>query len=211
MIIKWHGHSCFQFFDSLSLVIDPHDGRSIGLKTPRAKADIVLVTHNHFDHNATRVISGEFKIIDAPGDYKIGSIRVQGYPAYHDKEKGARRGKITMFKVTMDGFTMLHLGDLGHTLTDSQIKDIGKVDILMTPVGGTYTIDAKEAYKNALHINPKVVIPMHYSLPGLSLSLAPVDNFLRLFPEEKIYHVGNSIDLQRRELPQEMQVWVFSI
>ena len=81
----------------------------------------------------------------------------------------------------------------------------------MNPVGGTYTVDAKEAYENVKILKPKVVVPMHYYVPGLSLALAKVDDFLSLFPREKVQYVGNSIDFTRGELPKETTVWVFSL
>ncbi len=211
MIIRWHGHSCFEIFNSLRIVIDPHDGRSIGLKTPHLKADLVLVTHEHFDHNATRIVKGDFKIIRDAGKYRIGDVEIEGIEGYHDKENGARRGKITMYKVKNEGISILHVGDLGHILNEEQADKIGKIDILMTPVGGTYTVDAKEAYENVNILKPKVVIPMHYYVPGLSLALAKVDEFLSLFPRENVQYVGNSIDFTRGELPKETTVWVFSL
>ncbi len=211
MIIRWHGHSCFEFFDSLHIVIDPHDGRSIGLKTPHLKAELVLVTHEHFDHNAVRIVNGEFKTIREVGRYKFGDVEIEGFEAYHDKEMGARRGKITMYKIKTEDISILHAGDLGHVLPKETIDKIGHVDILMIPVGGIYTVDAREACENVKLLKPKVVVPMHYYVPGLSLNLDKVDNFLSYFPKEFVIHVGNSIDFTKSELPDELSVWVFSL
>jgi len=211
LIVQWHGHSCFEFFDSMRVVVDPHDGRSIGLKAPNLKADVVLITHDHFDHNAVRVVRGDFKVIRGPGHYKVGKVDIRGFEAYHDKKSGALRGKVTMYHLTMDGIAMLHVGDLGHVLSEATVNKIGKVDILFIPVGGRYTVDGDEAYENVKLIKPKVVVPMHYSLPGLSLSLQPVDNFLSHFEEGKIIHVGNSIEFTKNDLPEDTTVWVFSL
>jgi len=211
MEIRWHEHSCLKIGEGLRVVIDPHDGRSIGIKPPRVQADLVLVTHHHFDHDAVRVVKGDFKVIDSPGDYKIEDVHIKGIPAYHDEEYGKKRGTITMYKIEMEGMKLLHVGDLGHILDSEKINEIGPIDILFTPVGGVYTVDAKKAYENVKLLKPKVVIPMHYKIPGMSLGIAPVDNFLALFPENSIQFVGNSIIFTRGELPKDRQVWVFNL
>ncbi len=211
MLIRWHGHSCFEIRNSLRIVIDPHDGRSIGIRAPKVRADLVLITHDHFDHNATRVVKGDFEVIKGEGTRSVGDVKIESFKAYHDREGGRRRGEITMFRVSMEGVSILHVGDLGHVLPEETVKRIGNVDILMVPVGGTYTVDAAEAKQVVDEINPRVVIPMHYKVPGLSLSLAPVDSFLNLFPRETIYHVGNSVEFSREDLPDKTRVWVFSL
>jgi len=211
MEIRWHGHSCFEVGEGTKIVIDPHDGRSIGIKAPNVRADIVLITHHHFDHDAVRVVKGKFKVIDSPGEYRIGDVHIKGIPAYHDEHKGKKRGQVTMYKIENEGIKLLHVGDLGHVLTSNQLKDIGKVDILFTPVGGVYTVDAKKAYKNVELLKPKVVVPMHYKVPGMTLGIEPVEPFLSLFPENKVEYVGNSIVFTKEDLPKETQVWVFTL
>ncbi len=211
MEIRWHGHSCFEIGDGTRIVIDPHDGRSIGIKVPKPSADIVLVTHHHFDHDAVRVVRGKYRLIDSPGEYRVGDAHVVGITAYHDEVMGKKRGTVTMFKIEKEGIRMLHVGDLGHVLTEEQVEEIGKIDILFTPVGGVYTIDARQAYENAKLLKPKVVVPLHYKLPGMSLGIAPLDEFLKLFPQDSIEYVGNSVVLGRRDLPENMQVWVFTL
>ncbi len=211
MIIRWHGHSCFEIDTGARIVIDPHDGRSIGLRPPRASADLVLITHDHFDHNAVRVVNGSFKVIKEPGEYAFSGIKIKGIKAYHDTENGRRRGEITMFKVISEGISLLHVGDLGHVLLPDQISEIGHVDVLMTPVGGTYTVGPKEAYENVKLLKPSVIIPMHYKVPGLSLNLGPVDDFLKFFPESSVIYVGSSVEFTREDLMESPQVWVFSL
>ena len=211
MEIKWHGHSCFEIGDGLRIVVDPHDGRSIGIKPPRVRADLVLITHHHFDHDAIRVVKGDFKTIDSPGDYKFGDVHIRGITAYHDEEYGKKRGTITMYKIEKGGVKLLHVGDLGHVLDAEKVREIGDIDILFTPVGGVYTVDAKGAYENVKLLNPRVVIPMHYRIPGMSLGIRGVDEFLSLFPKENVEYVGNSIEFTRQELPEKLQVWVFNL
>ncbi len=211
MEIRWHGHACFEIKSGITIVVDPHDGRSIGLKAPRAYANLVLITHHHFDHDATRVIKGDFEVIDAPGTYEYHGVKIRGIPAYHDKEMGARRGKITMFKIETEGMKLLHVGDLGHIITEEMSREIGDIDILFTPVGGVYTVDAAEAYENVKILRPRVVIPMHYRFNGLTLGIAPVDDFLRYFPTEQITYVGNSIEFTKEDITGNTKVWVFTL
>lgn len=211
MEIRWHGHACFEIKSGAIVVMDPHDGRSIGLKTPRVKADIVLISHHHFDHDAVRIVKGNFKIIDTPGEHNYQGMKIEGIEAYHDKERGSHRGKITMFKIESEGIRLLHMGDLGHILEEQQLKKIGEIDILFTPVGGTYTVDATEAYENVKMLKPKIVVPMHYRFNGLTLGISPVDNFLQYFKEKDITYVGNSVEFYKEDLPEETKVWVFTL
>ncbi|NPA74706.1 MAG: MBL fold metallo-hydrolase [Euryarchaeota archaeon] len=210
MLIRWHGHSCFEIVTGMRIVVDPHNGRAIGIKPPKLRADVVLVTHDHFDHNAVHMVSGKPDLIKNPGRYQFDGVTILGIGAYHDAVQGAKRGKITMFKILAEGISVLHAGDLGTVPDNELLEKIGSVDVLMLPVGGKYTIDAKEAYETAQTVGAKVVIPMHYRLPGLSLAIGPVDDFLALYPEDRVLHVGNEIEISRAELPKEQEVWVFT-
>ncbi len=211
MQIRWHGHSCFELRDGSSIVIDPHNGRGIGLPTPRVSAELVLVTHDHFDHNAVHIVAGNPKVIRERGEYIYNDVQITGYNAYHDTEHGAKRGKITMFKILVDGISILHTGDLGHILTHEMAEKIGTVNILLIPVGGKYTVDADGAMGNIKILKPNVVIPMHYKVPGLNVPIEPVNRFLNLFPPNQIMHVGKSIEVTRNDLPQKLTLWVFSL
>jgi len=210
--IRWHGHACFEVSDTVTVVTDPHDGSSIGIKPPNVKADIVLVTHDHYDHNKTKVVEKEGTRVIRGGNETIDGIEIESFKAYHDKEKGAKRGEITIFKFTVDGITFCHVGDLGHIIDDEMAEKIGSVDILFIPVGGTFTVDAYEALEVCKKISPKVVVPMHYKIGGLSLPIERVDPFLENAGEEyKIRHVANEIEMEREDIPEEKEVWVFTL
>ena len=211
MYITWHGHACFELGNNVKILFDPHDGKSIGLKPPVATPDVVLVSHHHFDHNATRAIHGKFKIYDYPGKFREGDVDIVGFRAYHDEFGGKRRGEIIMFKVIMDDMHFLHVGDLGHVLPDSQIAEIEPVDVLFIPVGGVFTVDAKKAYRVMEKIEPKVVIPMHYRIGGLTLSINGVEPFLSQFPGNRVMHVGKTIEFEKEDIGEELVVWVFSL
>ncbi len=184
--IKWHGHACFEIISSkgIRIVIDPHDGKSIGIKPPDAQADIVLITHEHFDHNAFSVVAKPSAQVLSmfEGETAINDIKILGVRTYHDRERGRRRGQNTIYRVTVNGTIFLHLGDLGHELDEKYAKKLGQIDIAMIPIGGTFTIDYSGAWRTIEVIKPRVVIPMHYWIKGLNLPLRPVDEFISRKP-----------------------------
>lgn len=210
MKIVWHGHSCFEIDDGLVIVIDPHDGRSIGIKTPVVRADIVLVSHDHFDHNCVRIVRGEPSVVREHGERTIRGLKITGLPTYHDADGGAKRGKNTIFCFELDGIRFCHCGDLGHMLSEEQLLAIGQVDVLFIPVGGVFTIDGGQARTLVGQLKPRVAIPMHFRFGGLSISINNLDPFLEGVPEWLVQHVGNEIDFTKDELPQSTEFWVFS-
>jgi L-ascorbate metabolism protein UlaG (beta-lactamase superfamily) len=163
----------------LTIITDPFD-KSIGLKPPRGAADIVIVSHDHYDHNNIKALSGTPFVIDGPGEYEIKEVRIIGCDSFHDQKQGRERGSNTIYLIEVDKIRVCHLGDFGQErLSDKQLEIIGQVDILMIPIGGTYTINAREAVKIVEQIEPHLVIPMHYKLPGLKIDLAGSEEFLK--------------------------------
>jgi L-ascorbate metabolism protein UlaG (beta-lactamase superfamily) len=210
MIIRWHGHACFEISNDHVIVTDPHDGKSIGIKAPQVRADLVLVSHKHFDHNSAKTVSkNSTQVIDTLGNHQFSDINIIGVQAYHDDARGERRGEICLFKITIDAMHLCHLGDLGHIITQKQIDELGEIDILFVPIGNVFTIGAQDAWKTINLIKPKVVIPMHYRVGGLSLSIQPIEPFLN--NTDKIERVGNEIDFGIEDLPKDTEVWVFSL
>ena len=183
MIINWYGHSCFKITNQggrLIIITDPFD-KKIGLNPPRCSADIVTVSHQHNDHNNTKSITGmegsKPFIINSPGEYEIKGVSIVGCRSFHDKEKKEQN---IIYIMEVDKIRICHLGDLGQDkLEDKQIEKIGNIDILMIPVGGNYTIGAKRAVKIVNQIDPSIVIPIHYKLPGLKMNLDDVKVFLK--------------------------------
>ena len=185
MKIIWHGQACFQIItqenkgEKVVIVIDPFS-EEIGLKLPKLEADILLVTHQHSDHNNIQAVSGKPFLIDSPGEYEIKGIFIQGIPSFHDESQGQERGRTTIYTIETEQMSLCHLGDLGQKeLTTNQLERIGAVDILMVPIGGKYTISAKEAIKVMAQIEPKIIIPMHYKIPKLKIKLASFNDFLK--------------------------------
>ncbi len=212
MRIRWHGHACFEIAGSSVVVTDPHDGKSIGIRPPRATADVVLVSHDHFDHNCSRVVRGpDSTVIDKPVMTVEKGVRVEGVEAAHDDQGGAKRGDVTLFKFELDGVTFCHLGDLGHVPDDLQADRLTGIDVLFLPVGDVFTIGPEAALKVMELLKPRIAVPMHYRTPGLSLSIRPIGDFLKLVSGDRVVKVGNEVDFSRDDMPESgTDVWVFS-
>jgi L-ascorbate metabolism protein UlaG (beta-lactamase superfamily) len=184
MEITYLGHSSFKIkTKTASLVTDPFDPKEVGLKYSGVEGDVVTVSHDHKDHNAIDKVASAKKVLTGPGEYEISGISVMGYRTYHDNKEGAEKGKNTVFVIEAEGLRLVHLGDVGHVLSDDLVDEIGDVDVLMIPVGGFYTIGPKEATEIIGKIEPYFVIPMHYKTPDLSPALGdnilPVEDFLK--------------------------------
>ncbi|MEM0153448.1 MAG: MBL fold metallo-hydrolase [Ignisphaera sp.] len=215
VVVRWHGHACFEIVSSKGtvIVIDPHDGRSLGIKTPKVSADIVLITHEHFDHNAYSVVAKPSANVYSMhvGEESVNDIKFTGIEAYHDKEKGRRRGRNVIYKLYVDNVSFVHVGDLGHELDKEYSKRLGLIDILMIPVGGTFTLDAKGAWKTIENLEPKTVIPMHYWIEKLNLPLRPVDDFIQQKPPSwnVITLNTNTLSIDAKEVPRNT-IYIFT-
>ena len=209
--IRWHGHSCFEIKDDITLVTDPHDGKSIGIPAPTVEGDIILVSHDHYDHNSVKSVEKiGSKVVKDERKRKIFNVDIKGIKTYHDEKSGDIRGENIIFKFLIDDIIFCHLGDLGHMVEESIVEKIGSVDILFVPVGGNFTIDADIAWDIIKSIKPSIIIPMHYKIGGLSL---PIDN-LDAFLEKSVYKilkVGNEIDFDKTDIPKETEIWTFTL
>ncbi|MBZ9578307.1 MBL fold metallo-hydrolase [Patescibacteria group bacterium] len=186
MQITWYGQSFFRILtqkgknNQVNLVIDPFN-ETIGLRPPKLEADILLITHQHSDHNNLLAVSGNPFVISGPGEYEIKGVFIQGIPSFHDNVRGKERGLNTIYTIETEEIRLCHLGDLGQKELDSeQLEKIGDIDILMIPIGGVYTISAKEASKVISQSEPKIVIPMHYQIPKLKIKLEGLNKFLKM-------------------------------
>lgn len=169
MDIKYIGHASFLIKGKEAAVItDPFDPKMIGLKFPPISADIITISHQHQDHNCSQLVSGNPLVIVHGGEYEKQGVRITGISVFHDNKQGVERGKNVLYKIEIDDIAILHCGDLGHQLSDEVVEELGSIDILMIPVGGVYTIDAKGACEIVQHIEPSIIIPMHYNDPRLN-------------------------------------------
>ncbi len=184
MKIQWLGHSMFLITTSSGkkIVIDPYQPGSfsgaVGYGAFNEPADVVLMSHDHADHGYSKGIAGNPMLLKGPGKFVAAGIEFRGVDTYHDKSKGAERGRNTVFCFEADGIKVCHLGDLGHVLTNEQAAMVGAVDVLLTPVGGTYTIGPDEAPKVAEQLSAKIVIPMHFKTAKIAFPIEPVESFL---------------------------------
>lgn len=218
MIDIWfYGQACFKVKGkAASVVIDPYDEVFTGLPKLKVDGDIVLISHAHQDHNNAAAIRGTSEenpnpfVISGPGEYEKSGVTIVGVSSYHDEKEGADRGKNTIYNVTVDDVNIVHLGDFGQKkLTQDQVEQLNSCDVLMIPVGGVYTIEAKEAPDIIAQLEPKIIIPMHYKLPGLKFDLAEVREFLSAMGKEAAEPV-TKLSISREKLPEEPEIVVLS-
>ena len=188
MRIKWCGQSCFMITSESGITIITDPFGKLPYRLPDVQPDIVTVSHEHVDHNNTKALKGNFILFNKPVEAEEKGVAIRGVETFHDNAGGKKRGKNTVFILTVDGIAICHLGDLGHVLTEDQTKGIGEVDILLLPVGGRFTIGAAEAVTIKEQLQPAITIPMHYRTKAMGLFgliLNGVDAFLELSTNPK--------------------------
>ncbi len=201
MKIKWLGHSSFLLTESTGMTVltDPYDPNMVGYGFEPASVDIVTVSHGHADHNFLSAVKAKKKVIDAPGKYECDGIHIAGYPSFHDDSDGKLRGKNIIYKFGMDGVTVCHMGDIGEPCSPELIERLIPVNVLLIPVGGTYTVDAEAAKEYVDRLMPDIVIPMHYKIKHCELDIDRVDPFVRLFDDECVEEDVEELDLDRAD------------
>jgi L-ascorbate metabolism protein UlaG (beta-lactamase superfamily) len=181
MKIKYLGHATFLISSDkgIKIITDPYEtSPDLTYGEITESADIVTVSHYHHDHGNVAAVKGNPEVVSRVGRSKARGIEVKGIASHHDEAGGSLRGNNIIFCFEVDGIRVCHLGDLGHLLDDKQVKEIGGVDILLIPVGGYYTIDAKAATQVCNQLKPKVIIPMHYKTEKGIPNIVGVDEFL---------------------------------
>jgi L-ascorbate metabolism protein UlaG (beta-lactamase superfamily) len=213
MKVKWYGHAAFLITtdQGIKIITDPYEpgafGGGIAYGPIPDQADIVLVSHDHADHNYVQGIKGKPQVVKGTGSHKARNLEFKGIAAYHDGRKGSERGQNTIFCFSVDGVKVCHLGDLGHVLSDAEAKQIGPVDLLLMPVGGVYTIDPAQATQTAQKLSPKIVIPMHYKTPHCGFPLAQVEDFTSGKAGVKTAR-GDEVEIKKEKLPQTPEIIV---
>ena len=213
MKVKWYGHSAFLLTSDqgFKMITDPYEpggfGGAIAYGRIPDEAHVVLVSHDHADHNYVKGLSGKPTVVKNAGIHSLKNLEVRGIPAYHDEGQGSQRGGNTIFCFALDGLQICHLGDLGHIPTEQQIKQIVPVDLLFLPVGGVYTIDPAQATLTAQKLNPRVIIPMHFKTPRCGFPLASVEEFTK--GKSSVKNPGVSEwEIKRESLPSTPEVIV---
>lgn len=189
MKVTWYGHSCFEVeHEGYKILFDPYYPDKVpGLRLPAMAAHQVLCSHQHADHGAADIVE---MLPETASPFTVNSVA-----AFHDHHGGEHRGSNTIHVVEADGIRVVHMGDLGHPLTDEQVKAIGRVDALLIPVGGHFTVGPQEAREVANRLMARVVIPMHYRGEGFGYPvIGPVEDFLALSTGVQEY-ICNSIEI----------------
>jgi len=212
MKVKWVGHACFLLTSEagVRILTDPYTPGAFGLgyRPPAETADIVTVSHDHADHNNTAAVKGKPEVVRGAGVHQAKGVEIKGVSTSHDETSGSQRGPNVVFCFTLDGVRVCHLGDLGHDLAAGLLAEIGPVDVLMIPVGGTFTIDANAASRVADRIAPKVVIPMHFQNERCcDFPVAAVDDFRKKRQRVRMVD-GSEVEIKKENLPAETETVV---
>jgi L-ascorbate metabolism protein UlaG (beta-lactamase superfamily) len=210
MIIRYLGHAAFLIItqNGTRIITDPYNaakyGASFRYEIIDEKADIVTVSHEHNDHNFGKV-NGDPVYVQDTGKTVVKNVAINGIASYHDDKKGQTRGSNIIFSIEADSLHIVHLGDLGHELIQDDTRKIGSADILLIPVGGTYTIGPETAREVIKTLNPKIVIPMHYKTDKCTFPILPVDDFL---PDKKYEHVTGDFEIKKDQLPDSTVIYL---
>jgi L-ascorbate metabolism protein UlaG (beta-lactamase superfamily) len=207
MKIKWFGHSCFLIeTNGTKILTDPFDA-SIGYPAKFPEVDLVTVSHEHSDHNAINNVKTYKQVLRGTVDKEINGIKIKSIPYFHDEARGAKRGKITIFKIHSENLSLVHLSDLGTRLTENEVKELGDVNILLIPVGSVFTIGPEEAWDVVNQLKPNIVIPMHYKTKYLRFDLLGVNEFLK----GKQYEEKDILDISKETLPEQTKIYVMRL
>jgi L-ascorbate metabolism protein UlaG (beta-lactamase superfamily) len=207
--IAWLGHACFRIKGrDATIITDPYE-RSLGLNLGRQTAEIVTVSHDTPNHGATDQVVGQPRIVRGPGEYEIRGVMISGVSTAGERTpSGFSRN--TAYAIEIDELLVCHLGDLGKTLTADQIEALKDADVLLVPVGGLCTVSPAEAAEVVSQLEPKLVVPMHYQVPGINLNLEPLDRFCREMGVEEV-RTQPKLTVTRSSLPDETTVTVLEL
>lgn len=203
--MTWLGHACFRLRGREGVVLtDPPDPKS-GHAIPKTDAHLVTISHDDPGHSSLRSVGGEPVVLAGPGEYEVREILVAGIASWHDDEKGAKRGRNTIYTIRLDDLTVCHLGDLGHSLPSEDLERIGDVDIVLVPIGGGDVNLAAATAAEVIHqLEPKVVVPMSYD-PDDKRKDSPYERLLHELGVKDLVPVAK-LSVSRSSLPDNIQV-----
>ena len=215
--LRWLGHAFFLVVSpqGVRVALDPFG--NIGYPMPEVVADIVTVSHEHGDHNGARRIAGSPVVLRGlkaggagwnPISFRMKDVRITSLPAYHDEEKGRRRGLNTIFVVEIGGLRLAHLSDIGHNLSASTVEAMGRIDVLLVPVGGNFSIDGRQAREIMTRLGPRVTIPIHYKTPATARwPIEDETTFVLGLKNVKRLNL-HTVSLRPEALPSTPEIWV---
>jgi L-ascorbate metabolism protein UlaG (beta-lactamase superfamily) len=219
LLIKWYGHACFRCEGGgVSIVTDPYDPKVSGLKPVKDSADLVVVssTTDEYHSNAAMIPGDPLSLnaleVTGSGTVEVGGVTFEAFRTMESIEHKEYPGDNAMYRFELEGVSVLHMGDTGNPFTEEQLHRLrGRVDVLLALVGGPSTIELEDLHKAIEEIGPRVVIPMHYRIPGLKVSgeILPVEAFLSRYPREVIVSVGGSeVEFTSGTLPRDLRIYV---
>ncbi len=206
--VSWLGHAMFLLEDGSGhrVVTDPY-GEGVGYALPSVEADIVLVSHDHFDHANVDLVKGNPVLVREAGRREIDGVVIEGFPTFHDPSGGKERGPNIVFRIRMQGLTFVHLGDLGHLLEEGLASELRGADVLFVPVGGTFTVDDAQAAELVKALAPRIAVPMHFRNSGCSFPILTEEPFVSRF--DRVERVGKRpVYITPGELPDPTLVLV---
>ncbi len=205
MEIIWYGHACFRLRGRQGTVVTDPYSKELGLTLPNLKADILTISHDSSHHNNVAAVKGDYRVIDSPGEYEVSDIFVTGINMRSSDDGETQGMSNNVFVIELEDVTICHLGDLRHVPSQSQVEDMGNINILLVPVGGKKALNATQAAEVISLIEPQMVIPMHYMLPNLTIEFDPVTKFLKEMGITKD-ETQESLKITKSALPEETQI-----
>lgn len=211
MEITWYGLSCFRLTERgmASVVTDPYDHRITGYEPLKLKADIVTISHDAPGHNNAAVVKSKSHVITGPGEFEIGGVFITGVQTNGITHRTPDEPRNTLYTLDFDGLTVAHLGDLRRVPSQAEIEALGNVHVALVPVGGGGGLSSAKAVEVISLLEPGVVIPMHYHIPGSTLKLSPLSKFLKEMGVASV-EPQPSLKLSASNKPEDTRVVVLS-
>ena len=209
MEINWHGLSCFRISERgmATVVTDPYDHNFAGFEPLKFRAEIVTVSHDAPGHNFISAVKGHSRVITGPGEFEIGGVFITGVQTNRRAEQSSQELRNTLYVLDYHGITVAHLGDIQKVPSQTDIENLGGVNVVLVPVGGGGSLNAAKAAEIVSLLEPGIVIPMHYQLPESSVELSPLSKFLKEMGVGNIEPIP-SLKITRKSVPSEAQVVV---
>jgi len=214
MEITWYGHSCFRVSERgmATVVTDPYDPEVVGIDPGKLKADVVTVSCDNPAHNFVKAVRGKAFEITGPGEYEIGGVFITGVRINGNKNKSPVDGsRNTVYLINYAGMTVVHLGELNSVPSQTEIEDLGEVNVALVPIGGRTSLNAAKAAEVISLLEPSIVIPMHYGMSGELIKLDPLSKFLK---EMGLTTVETEVSIKLQSisaLPDETRVMVLDL
>ena len=209
MEISWYGLSCFRLTERgmATVVTDPYDHNSVGFAPLKLRGEIVTVSHDAPGHNFVTSVKGRTRVITGPGEFEIGGVFITGVQTNRKGKRSTNELRNTLYVFDYDGITVAHLGDLQRVPSQTEIENLGGVNVVLVPVGDGKSLNASKAAEIVSLLEPGIVIPMHYQVPESNLELAPLNRFLNEMGVGEVEPIP-TLKITRTSVPNEARVVV---